>query len=120
MKRWRTWSRVKMTSTPVVSSSWRMKSAPAGVARLVLTARARDQLNRLPHSLRNAVVHTLADLAVEPDAVGKRLIGRLTGTWAARVGNYRVLYTIEGPSTSQRVVIRSIRHRAVAYGSRRR
>jgi mRNA-degrading endonuclease RelE of RelBE toxin-antitoxin system len=89
------------------------------VARLVLTARARDQLNRLPHSLRNAVLQTLADLAVEPDVVGKALMGRLTGTWAARVGNYRVLYTIEGPSTSPRVVVRSIRHRAIAYGTRR-
>ncbi len=89
------------------------------MARLVLTARARDQLNRLPHSLRNAVLQTLADLAVEPDVVGKALMGRLTGTWAARVGNYRVLYTIEGPSTSPRVVVRSIRHRAIAYGTRR-
>ena len=89
------------------------------MARLVLTARARDQLNHLPHSLRNAVLQTLADLAVEPDVVGKALMGRLTGTWAARVGNYRVLYTIEGPSTSQRVVVRSIRHRAIAYGTRR-
>jgi len=85
------------------------------VARLVLTARARDQLNGLPLSPRNAVLHTLADLAVEPDVVGKPLVGRLTGIWAARVGNYRVLYTIEGSSTSQRVVVRSMRHRAVAY-----
>jgi mRNA-degrading endonuclease RelE of RelBE toxin-antitoxin system len=90
------------------------------VARLVLTARARDQLTHLPLTLRNAVLHTLADLAVEPEVVGKPLIGRLTGTWAARVGNYRVLYTIEGPSKSRRVVVRSIRHRAVAYGTKRR
>ena len=40
------------------------------------------------------MLQTVADLAVEPDAVGKPLIGRLTGTWAARVGNYRVLSTL--------------------------
>jgi len=90
------------------------------VARLVLTGRAKDQLGRLPASLRDAVLNTLADLAVEPSVVGKPLIGRLSGIWAARVGNYRVLYTVEGSSNSQRVVVRSIRHRAVAYGSRRR
>jgi len=88
------------------------------VARLVLTGRARKQLARLPQSLRDAVLETLADLAVEPDVVGKPLVGRLAGIWAARIGNYRVLYTIEGPPTGQRVVVRSIRHRAIAYGRR--
>ena len=35
------------------------------------------------------------------------------------VGRYRVLHTIEGSETSPRVVVRSIRHRAVAYGEPR-
>jgi mRNA-degrading endonuclease RelE of RelBE toxin-antitoxin system len=58
-------------------------------------------------------------LAVEPE-FGKALVGRLEGVRAARVGNYRILYTIEGPSSSKTVVVRSVRHRAVVYGRRRR
>src|SRR5260370_7324946 len=96
-----------------------MRTAPAGVVRLVVTARAQDHLNRLPHSLRNAVLQTLADLAVEPDAVGKQLMGRLTGTWAARVGNYRGLYKVEGSSASQPFVFPSIPHPAVSHCSKR-
>ena len=52
----------------------------------------------------------------EPENVGKRLIGRLEGLWSARTGSYRVLYTIE----SSGIVVRAIRHRAVAYRRRRR
>ena len=32
---------------------------------------------------------------LEPEAMGKRLVGRMSGRWSARVGSYRVLYTIE-------------------------
>ena len=58
-------------------------------------------------------------LAAEPE-FGKALIGRLKGVRAARVGNYRILYTVEGKSASRTVVVRSVRHRAIAYGRRRR
>jgi mRNA-degrading endonuclease RelE of RelBE toxin-antitoxin system len=55
-------------------------------------------------------------LGHEPEGVGKRLLGRLEGLWSARVGSYRILYTIE----SGGVVVRAIRHRAVAYRRRRK
>ncbi len=42
---------------------------------------------------------------------GKQLVGRMKGLWSARVGNYRVLYTIE----ASQIIIRAIRHRAIAY-----
>jgi mRNA-degrading endonuclease RelE of RelBE toxin-antitoxin system len=35
------------------------------------------------------------------------------------VGNYRILYTVEGSRRSPRVIIRAIRHRAVVYGPTR-
>ena len=66
--------------------------------------------------MREAVLETLALIQLEPEAMGKRLVGRLEGLWAARVGSYRVLYTLE-PSG---VIVRSIRHRGVAYRPRRR
>jgi mRNA interferase RelE/StbE len=83
---------------------------------LRLTQRARRDLEALPEAMRSAVLGTLAAIAREPEASGKALVGRLRGLWSARVGNYRVLYTIEGPT----VIVRSIRHRAVAYERRHR
>jgi len=54
-------------------------------------------------------------IGLDPEGSGKALVGRLEGLWSARVGHYRVLYTI----VPQGVIIRAIRHRAVAYGRRR-
>ncbi len=83
---------------------------------LRLTRRARDQLEALPQSIREAVLETLVLIQLEPEEMGKMLVGRMGGLWAARAGNYRILYTIEQSG----VIVRSIRHRAVAYRPRRR
>ncbi len=83
---------------------------------LRLTRRARYDLDALPDTVRAAVVETLASIAAEPEHAGKQLVGRLKGLWSARVGNYRVLYTIE----ARTVIVRAIRHRAVAYRRQRR
>jgi mRNA-degrading endonuclease RelE of RelBE toxin-antitoxin system len=40
--------------------------------------------------------------------------------WSARVGSYRILYTIEAPEQSAAVVVRAIRHRLEAYRRRRK
>jgi mRNA interferase RelE/StbE len=82
---------------------------------LFLTRRARQELERLPEAVQEAVVETLTLIEATPDETGKQLLGRLRGLWSARVGNYRVLYTIEGPDHSRRVIVRAIRHRGVAY-----
>ncbi len=83
---------------------------------LRLTRRAKEDLKALPGTVREAVLETLALIGLEPESMGKRLLGRLEGLRSARVGNYRVLYTVERSG----VVIRAIRHRAVAYRRRRR
>lgn len=85
--------------------------------RLVLTRRAEKDLRALPTAVREAVAETLSELAIDHEAVGKPLLGRLSGTWSARVGSYRILYTVEASPRSTRLIVRSIRHRAVAYGS---
>jgi mRNA interferase RelE/StbE len=82
---------------------------------LRLTRRARDDLQALPETVRQAVLETLVAVAADPETAGKALVGRLEGLWSARVGNYRVLYTIQAGT----VVVRAIRHRAVAYRRRR-
>jgi len=86
--------------------------------KLVLTREARDNLAALPEQLQRAVVRTIDQLALDPRAAGRPLLGRLRGLWSARTGNYRVLYSIEG-SSPERVIVRAIRHRGVAYGRRR-
>jgi mRNA-degrading endonuclease RelE of RelBE toxin-antitoxin system len=83
---------------------------------LRLTRRARDELEALPDAVREAVLETLASIQLDPERAGKRLVGRMRGLWAARVGGYRILYTVEPTS----VIVRSIRHRGVAYGTERR
>ncbi len=87
--------------------------------RLLLTARAKRDLIALPRAIQDAVVETLTLLEADPEGSGKQLRGRLEGLWSCRVGNYRILYTIEGTSARPRVIARAIRHRGVAYGQGR-
>jgi mRNA interferase RelE/StbE len=82
---------------------------------LYLTRRAKKDLEALPKRMREPVLETLVSIGPEPERMGKRLVGRVEGLWAARVGNYRVLYTVERSG----VVVRAVRHRAVPYGRRR-
>lgn len=83
-----------------------------------LTRRAREDLQALPEAVREAVLETLSLIGAEPELAGKQLVGRLEGLWSARVGNYRALYTIEAGRAGG-VIVRAIRHRAVAYRRRR-
>ena len=87
---------------------------------LVLTRRARSDLENLPTSVRAAAATIVEGLRLDPRVIGKPLLGRLRPPWSARVGNYRVIYTIERVRGNERVVIRAIKHRAAAYGRRRR
>jgi len=90
------------------------------LASLLLTHRAERDLAALPRTIREAVVETLTLLEADLEGMGKELRGRVRGLWACRVGNYRILYTVAGSSARQRVIVRAIRHRGVAYGRPRR
>jgi len=83
--------------------------------RLRLPREAEENLGALPAELREAVAETIQSLAVDHESVGKPLVGRLSGLWSARVGNYRVLYTVE----RSQIVVRAVRHRVAAYPRRR-
>jgi mRNA interferase RelE/StbE len=88
------------------------------VARVFLTREARVHFENLPPNLQEAVANALTEIEADPYSVGKELLGRLKGMWSARIGNYRILYTIEGSRRSPGVVVRAIKHRAVAYRDR--
>jgi len=79
-----------------------------------LTRRAHKDLGALPETVQEAVLETLVSIGIDPEVAGKKLMGRLDDLWSARVGHYRVLYTVE----HGQVIVRSIRHRAVAYARR--
>ena len=81
---------------------------------LRLSRRARDDIASLPHELQARILDVLTLLAARPDEVGKPLAGRMRGLWSARVGNYRIIYSIEGGL----VLMRAVRHRVAAYRRR--
>ncbi len=88
--------------------------------RVQLTREASRHFQSLPGKLQDPVLNVLADLEADPESAGKPLVGRLNGLWSARVGSYRVIYSIEGSSRAPRVIVRAIKHRSTAYLQRRR
>lgn len=87
------------------------------MARVQLTREATRHFEALPQNLQEPVLNALTDLEIDPEAAGKPLLGRLKGLWSARVGSYRVIYSIEGGRRSPRVIVRAIKHRSHAYTS---
>lgn len=85
------------------------------MARVQLTRQAANEFKSLPQHLQDPVLNALTDLEIDPQAAGKPLLGRLKGMWSARVGSYRVIYSIEGSRRSPKVIVRAIKHRSVAY-----
>lgn len=89
------------------------------MARVQLTRQATRNFDALPQNLREPVLNALTDLEIDPEAAGKPLVGRLKGLWSARVGSYRVIYSMEGSRRSPKVIVRAIKHRSTAYEQRR-
>lgn len=85
------------------------------MTRVQLTREAARQFEALPHTLQDPVLNALTDLEIDPQAAGKALLGRLKGLWSARVGSYRIIYSIEGSRRSPKVIVRAIKHRSTAY-----
>ena len=83
-----------------------------------LTRRARRDLEALPREIQEAVLELLTAIGADPESRGKQLVGRLRGLWSARAGSYRIIYTVEGAEGAPLVIVRAIRHRAVAYRRR--
>ena len=90
------------------------------MARVQLTREATRHFDALPPRLQEPVLNALTDLEIDPHVAGKPLLGRLKGLWSARVGSYRLIYSIEGSKRSPRVIVRAIQHRASVYEQRRR
>ena len=84
---------------------------------LVVAGPARRAIDRLPEKIALAVLDYLVGPLLEnPHRVGKPLRGDLVGLHSARVGAYRIVYEIDEPSRTVRVVC--IDHQADLYRPR--
>jgi mRNA interferase RelE/StbE len=84
---------------------------------LLVAASAERTLARLPQKAAVAVVEFLLGPSTEnPARVGHPLHRELEGLWSARRGAYRVVYEIDVPARSVRVL--RIDHRADVYRAR--
>jgi mRNA interferase RelE/StbE len=84
--------------------------------RVVVTAPARREFDRLPISVAAAVLETLDSIAENPRRRGKRLMLEHEGRHSARRGPYRIIYEIDEDEHLVRVI--AIGHRRDVYRRR--
>ncbi|MEJ7797758.1 MAG: type II toxin-antitoxin system RelE/ParE family toxin [Solirubrobacteraceae bacterium] len=84
--------------------------------RLELAGPATRDISRLPEKYATAVVEALEQIARNPRRLGKPLRLELDGHWSARRGPYRIIYVLDDPVRTVRVV--AVSHRAHAYRPR--
>ncbi len=81
---------------------------------LEVAASATRALGKIPERIRPAVVEFVTARLVEnPQRIGKPLMGRFAGLYAARIQEYRVRYRID--EARRTVVVLHVGHRADAY-----
>ena len=73
---------------------------------------AMEDLDQLPQNIRMRLIRAIEQrLTAAPSRYGVRLRQSLTGLWKLRVGDYRVVYELEGT----KVTVWAIRHRKHVY-----
>lgn len=84
----------------------------ARVYQVLIKSAAEKEMDRLPESVHRRVTARILGLAANPRPPGcKKLEG--LGGYRLRVGDYRVLYTVEDESAA--VTVNSVAHRREAY-----
>lgn len=74
---------------------------------------ARKTLDRLVEALRNRIVRRIEGLATNPRPPGCRKLVGADDLWRIRVGDYRIIYSID--DARQRIDVTAVRHRSDAY-----
>ncbi|MDQ2832454.1 MAG: type II toxin-antitoxin system RelE/ParE family toxin [Acidobacteriota bacterium] len=74
---------------------------------------ARKELGRLPASLIERIFPKLEGLAFEPRPAGCKKLKGGQREWRIRIGNYRVVYTVDDEKLL--VSVMRIRHRSEVY-----
>lgn len=74
---------------------------------------ARKELERLERPLRSRIFRRIKSLALDPRPTGCTKLEGGEDLWRIRVGDYRVIYSIDD---SRRIVdVSAVRHRSDAY-----
>ncbi len=81
---------------------------------VALTASATRELGKLPSQLVSRVFPRLENLANDPRPHGCKKMQGGDREWRIRIGDYRVVYTIDDAKLL--VEVTRIRHRSAAYG----
>lgn len=77
-------------------------------------ANAADDLTRLDTEPARRVRGKLDELAVNAETIRHQaLTGRLRGLFRTRVGDYRILYTLD--RQTRRIIVRAVAHRRDVY-----
>ena len=82
---------------------------------LVYTRRAEKDIKKLDSSIKNHIGKALLKLQNNPFSYSEKLSNQTLGTYKFRIGDYRVIFDIEGND----VVILRVGHRREIYKSRR-
>jgi mRNA interferase RelE/StbE len=80
---------------------------------VTLNRPAQKEIRSLDAGVRARVIEELRALAGEPRPPGCRKLVGARNRWRVRVGDYRVIYTIEDADRVVRIV--AVRHRSKAY-----
>lgn len=79
--------------------------------KIVLTARALRDLNKMEKETRRRIVIKLKGFAREPFINARKLINPKIGTWRLRIDKYRVIFDIENDT----IVVLRVGHRRDIY-----
>lgn len=75
---------------------------------------ARKELEALPNSLIARIFNKIEALSPEPRPHQCRKLQGFNDLWRIRIGDYRVIYSID--DTTETIDVIAIRHRREAYG----
>ncbi len=81
--------------------------------RIVLTPAADKDLDRLPRAIELRIALRIDALGSNPRPSGIKQIAGRPGYYRIRVGDYRVIYEIDGPAATVRVAL--VGHRRDVY-----
>lgn len=77
-----------------------------------MTARAMRDLDKMDKETRQRITEKLGLFARDPMRHARKLANAKIGTWRFRIGEYRVIFDLEGDT----IVILRLGHRREVYG----
>ncbi len=81
--------------------------------KLVFARSARKELESLPATIVRRILPRIESLPIDPRPPGCRKLSGTNDLWRIRVGDYRVIYSIEEQMLTIEVI--AVRHRGDAY-----